>query len=72
MIIYLGAGIWTRNLSRVHKTLRQEEKAAKKQAKASNLTSLSASAEPLEKFSSFSGSDETRTHGTSSISGTTV
>ncbi|KAJ6005561.1 hypothetical protein N7451_003505 [Penicillium sp. IBT 35674x] len=72
MVIYLGAGIWTRNLSRIHKTLRQEEKAAKKQAKACNLNSLSASTEPLEKFTSFSGSDNTRTPGTASISGTTV
>ncbi|KAJ5545967.1 hypothetical protein N7494_003552 [Penicillium frequentans] len=72
MVIYLGAGIWTRNLSRIHKTLRQEEKAAKKQAKAGNLNSLPGSSEPLEKFTSFSGSDNTRTHGAASISGTTV
>ncbi|KAJ5656721.1 hypothetical protein N7507_008671 [Penicillium longicatenatum] len=72
MMIYLGAGIWTRNLSRTHKTLRQEEKAAKKQAKAGVLNSLSASTEPLEKFSSLTGSENTRTAGTASISGTTV
>ncbi|KAJ5746387.1 hypothetical protein N7520_011569 [Penicillium odoratum] len=74
MTIYLTSGIWTRNLSRTHKILRQEEKAAKKQAKAAMTVGpgKNDSSGALEKFYSCSGSDDTHKSPTVNISGSTV